>query len=125
MSAGGPMMAFDVSVTDYGDAARVTARGELDIEAAPRLHAALREVESAGRHVTVDLRALTFLDSSGINLLAEHAARAEGERFTLSIFAPGPPASRALDVAGVWDVLPFVDAAGRPSADRSGSTAGL
>src|SRR4051812_17238273 len=123
MSAGS--VAFDVSVTDYGDAARVTARGELDVATAPRLHAALCEVESAGRHVTVDLRALTFMDSTGINLLTAHAARAGPERFTLSIFPPGARVARALDLAGVREQLPIVDAAARPALDRSGPAAGL
>ena len=122
MSAG--LVGFDVSVTDYGDAARVTARGELDVDTAPRLHAALSEVEAPGRHVTVDLRALTFIDSSGINLLTDHAARAGPEHFTLSIFPPGPPAARALDVAGVRDVLPLVDAGARPPPHRSGPVTG-
>lgn len=121
MSAG--WAAFDVSVTDYGDAARVTVRGELDVATAPRLDDALSEVEAPGRHVTVDLRALTFIDSSGINVLTAHAARAAAERVTLSIFPPGAPAARALDVAGVRDVLPLVDAGARPAPHRPGPAA--
>jgi anti-anti-sigma factor len=110
---------FDVAVTDCGAAVRVTVRGELDLETAPLLHGALREVESAGRTVTIDLRALTFMDSTGINLLTEHAARAEVERFELAILPPRPPVARVLDLAGVRRVLPLVDA-GPPSPQGPG-----
>jgi anti-sigma B factor antagonist len=115
---------FDVAVTDYGDAVHVGARGELDVETVPRLAAALRQVESAGRDVTLDLRGLTFMDSSGINLLTEHAARADRDRFTFTIYAPSPSVGRVLDIAGVRDLLPIVDAPTRATAADARPRAG-
>ena len=105
-SAGPP---FEIHVNDDGAEVRVTALGELDIETSPQLDATLRRAEAPGRNVTVDLRRLTFMDSTGINLLVAHASRAESERFTFSIWAPEGAAGRVLDLAGVRRMLPIVD----------------
>ena len=46
--------------------------GELDMLTAPELEAALVQADN-GRVVTLDLAELTFIDSSGIHLIAEYA----------------------------------------------------
>jgi hypothetical protein len=53
----------EVAITEHGEVVRVGASGELDLETAPRLDAALTQVEERARAVTIDLRALTFMDS--------------------------------------------------------------
>jgi anti-sigma B factor antagonist len=110
-----------ITVLVCGDSARVRARGELDINTAPEVDAALRDVEAPGRRVGLDLRGLTFIDSVGIALLLGHARRAAQIGCTLWVVPPGPAAARALDLAGVWDALPIVDAPRdrRPRARRS------
>jgi anti-sigma B factor antagonist len=53
-----------------GDRALVVVRGEIDCETAGQLRAALDEASFAGR-VMIDLEGVTFIDSSGIAVLAE------------------------------------------------------
>jgi anti-anti-sigma factor len=101
----------DVAITEHGEVVRVGASGELDLETAPRLDAALTQVEERARAVTIDLRALTFMDSSAIHLLTRHADRARCDGFALSIIPPAPRVARVLDVAGVTQLLPLVDSA--------------
>ena len=69
-----------------GGAVRVALRGELDLEHAYTFDEELRRVE--GTHppcVVLDLRALSFLDSSGLArlLAANHRARRERRRLLL------------------------------------------
>ena len=108
LSADGPLRHWELHVEDCGDRVRITAAGELDLATASQLDAALTEAEGVARRVEVDLRALTFMDSSGINLLMRHAGRARGD-LTLVIVPPPPRVARVLDVAGVTDLLPLVD----------------
>jgi anti-sigma B factor antagonist len=59
-----------VTVVDVG--------GEVDIETAPRMRAALAAAVDAGLPVVVDLGAVTFMDSFGFGVLA--AAHQRGEQ---------------------------------------------
>jgi anti-anti-sigma factor len=52
--------------------------GELDLVTAPVLRDELARQHARGRRVVLDLRAVTFLDSTGLVLLME-SARGEGE----------------------------------------------
>jgi anti-anti-sigma factor len=104
------MSPWELSVAVDGDSARIVARGELDLETAAELDAALCRLEATARTITVDLRGLTFMDSSGVNLLVRHVEIAERDRVELSIVAPRPAVARVLDLAGVTHLLPLVDA---------------
>jgi anti-sigma B factor antagonist len=99
--------AANLTVTRRAGSVRVCAQGELAAEAARQLGAVLREVEPTARRVTVDLHELTLMDSSAVELLMEHVARAEHDGFALSIVLPGPSVARVLDIAGVRDLLPI------------------
>jgi anti-sigma B factor antagonist len=69
----------------------VSLRGELDVSTAPKVEQALRQLEEEGASViVVDLRGLTFLDSSGLRLILEADARARRDDRRLLV-VPGPP----------------------------------
>jgi anti-anti-sigma factor len=103
------MSPWELDVTVDGDSARIVARGELDLVTAPELDGALCRLEPTARTITVDLRGLTFMDSSGVNLLVRHVEIAERVKVELSIIAPRPAVARVLDLAGVTHLLPLVD----------------
>jgi anti-sigma B factor antagonist len=97
---------FSVEVSGGADGSVVAPRGELDIATQGELRAVL-EQEAARGAVTLDLRGLRFLDTSGLRLILEtaEAARREGFAFTV---VPGIPAvQRLFDVAGVTELVPF------------------
>jgi anti-sigma B factor antagonist len=83
-----PLTSLDIQVQSTPEATVVTLRGELDLASAPRVDAALDVLEAGD--VVLDLRSLTYLDSTGVYLLLrrDREARALGRRFTLR---PGPP----------------------------------
>ena len=69
----------------------LTLRGELDVSTAPQVEQALRQLEENGTSaIVVDLRGLTFLDSSGLRLILEADGRARREDRRLLV-VPGPP----------------------------------
>jgi anti-anti-sigma factor len=99
---------FRVEVHPERDSVRVVPVGEVDIATVGEVDGRLRELEQAGfRHLVLDLRQVTFIDSSGMRLvLACHAAACQdGTDFTV---LEGPPAvQRIFQVAGLLDHLPF------------------
>ena len=81
-------------------------RGELDIDTAPRLTAALDEAirESVGTFI-VDLCDVDFLDSSGVNVLIRARALLGGEDRELAVICPPGPARRILEITNIEDLL--------------------
>ncbi len=88
----------------------VAPHGELDMATVDRVRAEVDDVLGAGtRAVVLDLRGVTFLDSTALSMLfAVHgaAARRGGE---LSVVNGNPRVSRLLDLTGAWRVLRRVD----------------
>jgi anti-anti-sigma factor len=79
--------------------------GELDLHSARELGPALSEaVGDASRALIIDLRRVTFLDSTLLGALARAAGQMRnlGRRLTL-IRAPGSPIDRLLEVSGLSD----------------------
>jgi anti-anti-sigma factor len=83
----------------------VEPHGEIDLDTVDQLRSAVDDVALNGFDaIVIDLRATTFLDSSGLHLLIAQAARTD-VRITL---IDGPElVSRLFDVAGVRHALPF------------------
>ena len=68
----------------------VSVTGELDLATAPLLERRLRERHSQARLLVLDLRELSFMDSSGVHVIADANTRARhgGERL---VILRGPP----------------------------------
>ena len=65
----------DILAADRGDHVRVEACRPLDLATAPEVDAALRGALNGGRAVELDLRRISALGSSGINLLLRVSRR--------------------------------------------------
>jgi anti-sigma B factor antagonist len=96
---------FDLSVEhDERGTCRLTVRGELDLATAARLEQALAE---AGDDVLLDLRGLTFMDSTGVRVLLEAA---EAGPAGLRIVLPASGDVRVtIEETGIAPLLPLVD----------------
>ena len=92
------------------DGARGCVRpvGELDLETVHLVEEQLSGLREAGvREMVLDLRGLTFMDSSGLRLVIrwDTAARSNGFDFAL---VPGPDAvQRVFDLTGMEEHLTF------------------
>jgi len=92
-----------VSVTSGTD--NVTARldGEFDIAAVQGVSTALEP--HLHRHVTVDMHAVEFLDSSGIHCLVRLRDEATRRGGHLTLQTISPPVRRVLDIVGLTGQL--------------------
>jgi anti-sigma B factor antagonist len=73
-----------------GDTVWVRPEGELDLDTAPELERELASVRDAGStRVVLDLRRLTFMDSTGLRLVIRWDTVAREDRFEFAI-VPGP-----------------------------------
>jgi anti-sigma B factor antagonist len=102
-----------------------TLRSTLDAAIAKTLSAALDGMEHGAR-VVLDLRGLSFIDSTGLHLLAALDERAQRDGFQLTLLAPAAPIDRAIKLCGLDQILPFAapadavdtEPAEYPPADR-------
>ena len=97
---------FDVASVPLSGAPGLAVRGEVDIQTAPDLIAALEDAirESEGALV-VDLSDTDFLDSCGVHALLRARGLLGREDRQLVIVCPAGPARRVFEIAGMTDVL--------------------
>jgi anti-anti-sigma factor len=99
---------FSCKVTPAGEHVVVAPCGELDMATVGAVEAELRRAHGAGfRSILLDLSGLSFMDSSGLHLVARWVAGSSRDGFGLEL-EPGPPAvQRVFELASVADELPF------------------
>ncbi len=110
------MALFHLEGADTDGVHQIKLSGEFDLAALPQAERALEDALDTCRSIEVDLRGLTYIDSSGIRALTvawEQSRTMVGE---FSII-PGPPAvQRVFEITGLTDILPF---ATEPSAGET------
>ncbi|MEU9736746.1 STAS domain-containing protein [Streptomyces sp. NPDC048002] len=102
-----PWHGLTVTTTVMDGIQVLTLTGEVDHDTSPQLRSAALDACAAGRpRIVVDLSRVSFMDSSGINILiaAHHGATESGG--WLRIAAPLPPVLRTLRLVGVDEVIP-------------------
>jgi len=97
-------MAAELSVTsaDLDSSHLVTVAGEVDVATAPELAEYLAQFTD--RPVIVDLSAVSFLDSSGLNALLAAHRHLERHQSKLTIRGATPIVRRVFEVSG-FDAL--------------------
>lgn len=102
--------AFRVEVRDEGGVTHVVPVGELDVATVGRVDERLRQLEASGPcHVVLDLRGLTFMDSTGLHLALAWHERARRNGMELEVVKGPPAVHRVFELAGVADRLPLRD----------------
>jgi anti-anti-sigma factor len=104
-----------VRVARNGNAQVVALRGELDLANAGTAEGELETALADGSRVVVDMRALEFIDSTGIALLVASLNRAGADGKLTFVPSATPAVNRVLDLTGVAERLPVAN----------GSAAGL
>lgn len=111
MSASAPMPGTLVitSAVENG-AVSIALAGELDLSGARQLEVRLDEVEREGpERLIIDLRELSFIDSTGLRLLLQADARARERGCELVLRRGEQTVQRVFEVTGALDVLRFED----------------
>jgi anti-sigma B factor antagonist len=87
----------------------VRLAGELELASAAGLEAELQGVEAGGPSwVGLDLRGLSFIDSTGLRLVLAADARARQGGRRLVLVRGGPAVQRVFELTGVDDRLAWV-----------------
>lgn len=115
---------FTVQAIDTGDEQVVVVKGEIDLAAAEPFWHVINGVLARGpKRLVIDMVDITFLDSSGLEvLLRAHAALGRLPEATV-LRTPSPSVRRVLELAGVVDFFVYDDGAGGDGGEdgRGGS----
>ena len=107
MSSRGPNITpLSIRNTSRAGGHTLALTGELDMDSASKLEEAVREVCASGTELVIDLRKVTFMDSTGLRVLIVAAALCEEKGHELRII-PGEDIQRILEITGLDRVLPF------------------
>ena len=100
--------------TDQRDeAATVRIHGDLDMSGMLRLEQELTRLieRDRVRELTLDLREVTFIDSTGLGLIINTDQSARQEGFALRLVRGPREVHRVFEMVGLADVLPFIESA--------------
>ncbi len=96
---------FRVEVLPDRRRVAVVPHGEIDIATVDQLAAEIDELVGRGFDMVVlDLRATSFMDSSGVHLLLEQTARPDVQ---VTLIDGAPAIRRVIELAGVRELLRF------------------
>ncbi|MFF4586502.1 STAS domain-containing protein [Streptomyces sp. NPDC001388] len=92
------------------DTALVTVEGHLDLDTATEFQAQLaNQLHHGRRHFLLDLSAVPFMDSSGMNIILRVYQEARGLPGSVHVIDPTPAVRRVLDLTGVSLTVPVSD----------------
>jgi anti-anti-sigma factor len=101
---------LDLQIEHSDGRANVALRGELDLGTAGRLERCLADLLERREPVRLDLRELTFMDSTGLCALLKAREQAQATDWTLTMVRPEGQALTTLRQSGAERLLPFVEA---------------
>lgn len=102
---------FGVQVQSTGDETTVAVSGELDAYTAPQLRKLLDEMlDGSVASVVVDLRATSFIDSTGLGVLVGAARKARSQDGELVLDSPTRSVHRVLQITGLTLSIPVRNA---------------
>jgi anti-sigma B factor antagonist len=113
------MKTFEASVKRQGPVAILRLAGEFDLAGVDRFHAALEQLPSPALElVVIDLRALDYLDSSGLRCIVQAQAHALQDGYELQVVKGTKQVDEVFRITGLDRQLPMVN---EPPADTNGA----
>ena len=93
------------TMTSSAGGRRLEVAGELDLAASSTLRAALAELADGSGDVTLDLSAVTFIDSVALSVLVHRHTELAAVGGRLIVTNPSPVVVRFLHLAGLFALL--------------------
>jgi anti-anti-sigma factor len=102
--------ALTIEVERDGATLLISPRGELDISTTQALDVVLRKgIDGDAPRVILDLRGVSFIDSTGLRLLVFAASRSRSNGDRLRMMRGSEAVERVLLVSGLEQSLPFLN----------------
>jgi anti-anti-sigma factor len=101
---------FRVELYPERNVVRVAPFGELDLAVSDQLDQRLAELYASGfRRFVLDLRDLSFIDSSGLGVIVRWHTHAEERGMSFELIRGSRGVQRLFEITGIADRLAFVD----------------
>lgn len=101
---------FRVTTRTEGPSTFVEAHGELDLATVPAVEREVHELRKRGvKQIVLDLREITFMDSSGLSLLLRLDAEARSDGFSFALAEGDGPVRRLLELTDLADGFQHVE----------------
>ena len=98
---------MDISVEKAGDKAVLAVSGDVDLQHSANLRTAIVAELDRGAGVLLDLRQVSFIDSSGIAALVQGLTHARGRGLGLALVGATDPVLRILRLTRLDAVFPM------------------
>ncbi|WP_051790493.1 STAS domain-containing protein [Streptomyces sp. NRRL S-1022] len=95
---GRTMRVFTAETQQHTDRTVITVCGEMDLQTCPELIQAASGVPVGGKPLYLDLSGVTFMDSSGLNLLVKLRRRLQAEGAILAVTGLQSQPARLLEM---------------------------
>jgi anti-sigma B factor antagonist len=92
----------------------VFAVGEIDLATSATLREVMLEALESGRHLVVDLSAVTFLDSTGLGVLIHTQKRIAATHKSMSLVGPTGMIAKVLRITRIDEAIPV-----HPNLDKA------
>ncbi len=102
------MPALTIEITTAADRTQVQVAGEIDLSSKDQLEDRLSELCTMAPHVDLDLSEVSFIDSTGVNMLLRMHQAHVAAGGTLTIRRPSPSVQTILEITALGSVIPIV-----------------
>ncbi|MDL4773677.1 MULTISPECIES: STAS domain-containing protein [Thermomonosporaceae] len=102
-------MDFDVHLLHHERCTLVRVQGELDVVSRERFEEAMGGVLDTGGPMIIDMREVTFCDSTGLNAIVMANRRATERGTLVALIALTPRVERVFRITGVDKFIPIYD----------------
>jgi anti-sigma B factor antagonist len=101
---------FTVAIHPHRGQVVVAPSGEMDLTTVGGVEREVADLRAAGfDDIVVDLRAVTFLDSSGLHLLLTETRKAKHDGYRFRLLGAPPAARRLFEITGTRGVFEFIE----------------
>ena len=115
---------FRVQCANRGEITVLSLMGRFDLTAKWTFENTLATIDREQSHrLIVDLRRVTFMDSSGLRMLLELWSESRNDGFSMAIVRGRPAVQRILNLTGADEVLPMIDVPPRRRRTVAGNPA--
>jgi anti-sigma B factor antagonist len=103
------MATMTITPTTYDAWGVLTVDGELDLSTSPELRDALMNLGADHPRIAIDLRAVTFMDSTALGVIVAAMKRAREGGGELALVGPTGSPRKVLSITALDQIVPIVE----------------